>query len=176
MEVRLTEDECALADFVGARRQLAAESRGLRDAYGLDPAVARERHVEGCRAEIAFAKAANVYWTSPGAQADKGDVGRYEVRSTDRAGGSLILHPKDPDRVFVLVVAKTPVLFDVVGWIYASAGKAKRFWRDDVRHPAFFVPPRMLAPLERLPGRRWTLDDPGLPPLSQVAADRKLAA
>ena len=74
--------------------------------------------------------------------------GGISVRWTERRGGSLIIHPDDPAPYSVLVVGDTLDALLVPGYIPTELGKARRWWRDDVRHPAYFVPQSALYPLE----------------------------
>jgi len=43
------------------------------------------------------------------------------------------------------VVGRMPVL-RIVGWVIARDGQQRRYWRTDIRHPAYLVPQRDLEP------------------------------
>jgi len=120
----------------------------LPDSYGLPPEQRLIRHQQGARAEKAVALGMNLPWTpvvSDYREIGGNDVGTLGVRSTDRRHGCLILHPKDEDdRVFVLVLVETTPDFIIYGWVRGDEGKDQRYWRTDVRHPAYFVPQHAL--------------------------------
>jgi hypothetical protein len=109
-----------------------------------------QREVTGAIAEYAVAKVLDRHWSTAGKSHGRGDVGDLEVRATERTDGSLILHPSDPDDApFVLVVGCPPTL-GIAGWLRGGEGKVDRWWRTDVRSPAYFVPQSALRPLAEL--------------------------
>lgn len=161
MTVALTLDEARAAYRVGLERHAAARARGGTHLYGWnDPDPAKIRHAD-CVAAVAEALVAKTLgrpWLSAGLVPDDpraGDVaGGVHVRHTELERGSLILHESDVDElVGVLVVGVDPRALRVAGWITNADGKDARFWRDDVRHPAYFVPQRELAPIDELSSR-----------------------
>lgn len=154
MKVILTPEEMKLSAEIGRARNDASIGAGYKDTYGLSASTALQKHIEGARGECAAAKALGIKWQadvhSEGGGLNKSDVGKYEVRSTPRLGGSLILHDEDKDdRIYILVTGKDNVYF-VRGWIQCKDGKNKNYWRTDVRYPAYFVPQSALNPIMEL--------------------------
>jgi hypothetical protein len=92
---------------------------------------------------MAIAKALNRYWTPvrrKPSEIDSDVGGGFEVRSTGRANGCLILHDRDPDELrFILITGALPT-FEICGWCYAHEGKDSAYWRSDLSRPAYFVP------------------------------------
>lgn len=134
------------------RRTMAA----MRTAYHGIESSGREAwaaDITGALSEMAVSVGLKLPWNDPiraprqrNADGDR-DVGDFEVRSTTRERGSLILYPKDADDApFILVTGQLPT-FELRGWVYGHEGKQERFWRTDVRSPAFFVPQSALKPL-----------------------------
>jgi hypothetical protein len=132
----------------GAMRQIEALKRGRPHRYGTPPQDEWGVHVEACGAEMAVAKAYNLYWEPVARSPEKlaGDVADLQVRSTWRDNGRLILHdPKDAnDAVFVLVTGRLPT-FTVRGWITGANGKQQRYWDEGDGRPAYFVPQSALC-------------------------------
>lgn len=138
-----------MAANVGLMRNITAHRDGRQldkgrtdDAWG--------RHIEGALGEYAAAKHLNVCWTPSIGKLDTavGDVAGYQVRSTTRQNGSLIVHPADnDDHVFILVTLNlTKPEARVVGHITGRAAKHDRYWRADLNRPAFFIPQHALDP------------------------------
>jgi len=130
--VILSHPEIYIAAQVGIMRNVASCQRDL-------PPVGRsaEAHndaqwsmdINGAHAELAVAKAYNVYW-NPSVRIGKAtDVGRVQVRSTSRANGRLIKRPNDSDDdIFLLVHCKRPK-FQLIGWLYGREAKVERFYK-----------------------------------------------
>lgn len=147
MLVTLDKWEQLHATTIGAWRQLDNARRS--DAHGFT-GNGHDAHIDGALAELAVAKALNVYWS--GVRADPfdlpGDCGHLQVRSTRHRSGKLIVHPTDPDEcAFVLVIASPPSQFLLAGWAYAADAKSDRWWADPTgngRH-VYFVPQSALC-------------------------------
>jgi hypothetical protein len=81
------------------------------------------------------------------------DVGPYQVRTTTRDSGCLIVHPEDRSYdafVFARIAGEAEV--EVRGWMWGSEAQTLEYWRTQgVRHPAFFVPQHRLRTLDSLP-------------------------
>jgi hypothetical protein len=86
------------------------------------------------------------------------DTVPIEVKSTSRARGSLPIKADETrNRPYVLVIVEGHSA-RIAGWIMAQNGKQCRFWRDDVRYPAYFVPQAELYPISML---KAILEDDG---------------
>jgi hypothetical protein len=148
--------------------RLAAEERntydldvGRRPAHGAsgDPAEALQINVVGSTGEQAQAKVCGLgrYWSPRVGELDyEGDLGEgVQVRATALPYGCLIVYDTDSDdHVFYLVTGAPPEL-RARGWLFGYEAKLPRYWRSDVRSPAYFVPALYLHP-GRHPG--WTPD------------------
>lgn len=118
--VSLDEYELAHAAMAGCQRRIASLKRNRPQAYNAD-----ERKnfwqidIVGMIAEYAVAKAFDKHWQPATNQrlADlPGDVGRYQVRSTEHLGGHLFLHPQDKDAVYILAIVRDNRVL-LAGWI-----------------------------------------------------------
>lgn len=141
--VSLTDKEIAFARLKGTERQEDNERKGRRAAYSFRGNEER-LHQVGCLAELAVSKCLDLPWVpvidTNDLKSIKSDVGPYQVRSTNYHNGCLLLHDSDrDDDVFILVISGGEQ-FKLVGWISACDGKKAKFWREDVRHPCYFVP------------------------------------
>lgn len=149
MKVELTNAEVMLIAQAGAMRRLSAIRRSRVEPYGAPCGELWGLDIESCGAEYAAAKVLDCHW-QPYAENPHtlvGDVGEYQVRSTWRPDGRLILHDADADEsVFVLVTGRVPT-FVVVGFILGRDGKDERYLFDGDGRPAFFVPQPVLNPL-----------------------------
>lgn len=144
---------------LGVRRAHAARARHAAHRFGFDawcPDPAAQRHVDGmsAMAEWYVATTLGRPWTSQGLSPDApdaGDVaGGLSVRWTARPSGALIVHPDEPHTLRCVLVVNAAWPLRIVGWIPCARAQHPAYWRTDVRHPAFFVPQRALAPLDTL--------------------------
>lgn len=148
----LTWFEFFQAANVGVMRNMQARRLKRPDNHGKDIRDIEGGwgpHIEGACAECLVAKTLNIYWEAVWREIDKsrGDVGDYQVRSTIRENGCLLLHPENPDEAeYILVVGLAPKQ-RIVGKIRGSEGKKDEYWRTDTGRPAFFVPQAKLTPL-----------------------------
>jgi len=152
MRIDLTMPEVMQAAFVGIMRRVNALKSGWTDRYG-SPQNAWNIDIEGCCAELVVAKALDVFWQGYSRSPRKlpGDVGQWQVRSTWRENGRLIVHDEDNDAtVFVLVVGTAPS-YRIAGWIRAIDAKKKEFWDSGDGRNAYFVPQSSLNPWSQRP-------------------------
>lgn len=150
--VRVTLDsrEQLMAAMAGIMRRISAIRKGRKEPYGTPKADLWGNDIESSGAEAAVAKALNLYWTSVKEKVGPGDVGNFEVRSTNRADGSLIVHDRDPDDVPFILVRGTFPDYEIVGWMFGRDAKDEKYrFRGDGR-PAFFVPGTHLRDVEEL--------------------------
>lgn len=146
VEVVLEQDLIRRAARAGVERQLRNLARG--DAHGFN-GDGWGVHVEGAAGELAFATAHGLPWIDVADDFSTlpGDVGPFQVRTTARMNGSLIVHERDPDDApFVLVTGRVP-RFVLRGWLYGREAKDSRWWRTDTGRPAYFVPQSALRPI-----------------------------
>lgn len=142
MKVTLKRHELFLGAQAGIMRRLEALKHGRSDRYGPPPSDLWGLDIEACLAELAVAKAYNLYWErlARDPAALLGDVSALQVRSTRRDEGCLILHAEDDDRaVFVLVTGSAPTL-TIQGWTRGAEGKQEKWWKRGDGRPAYFVP------------------------------------
>lgn len=164
-EVTLTEWECRQAKAVGKWRTEESRKRNFSETAGAggasQPAAVMARFdLIGAGAEMAFAKWANVYWSfhvnsfAP----DTADVGRIEIRSSDKHHHNLIIRPWDAQdeakisRPYVFVTGDYPT-FRIHGWAIGREVMLEKYWRDlgNGREPCWIMPRRDLTPLFLLP-------------------------
>lgn len=141
--VALEAFELSRAATLGIQRQIHNLYTRKADKHACPTTEGFHSHILGACGELAVAKALGVYWPGVLGSFEVPDVGTIQVRTTDRPGGSLILHKDDPDNdPFVLVVGSNRE-FRIVGWLYGHEGKHDRFWRtEDVCSPAYFINPK----------------------------------
>lgn len=150
--IELTNHNLQTAGLVGVGRNI----KGLKNEgrYGCVTAtVGWQVHCDGACGEMALAKYLGVFWDGNMGNFKAADVGALQVRTTQRAAGSLILHPGDKDEdVFILVLSHNLPSFLLRGWIYGHEGKVQKWWRDGTEgRPAFFVPQSALHDMSTLP-------------------------
>lgn len=123
--VILDEYELAHAAMAGCQRRIASISKHRPQFYNAD-----ERKnfwqidIVGMIAEYAVAKALDKHWqpaTNKKLSDLPGDVGQYQVRSTEHRTGHLFLHPKDKNADYILAVVKDNRVL-LAGWIDWETG------------------------------------------------------
>lgn len=135
-------DEWDIVDAASkaVRRQAQNLTRGRKDAYGLKGAGWNE-HLVGALGEAAVAMFYNVHWSGAIGDITAKDVGRIQVRTRSEAWHNLILHDRDPDDDYFILVHYDAPKFHLLGWIKAIDGKKPEFWKDPAGgRPAFFIP------------------------------------
>jgi hypothetical protein len=135
----LTPYECDLAKFVGDQREDYNLAHGARNKNNFE-GDSRENHHQSCGAELAACKFFDYFWTGHIGDYKARDCGPFQVRQTWRELGSLILHPEDHDQHQHILVTGVMPDYWLTGWAWGFEGKLKKYWRTDVRNPAFFVP------------------------------------
>jgi hypothetical protein len=155
MIVELEWYEMDMAILVGNARTTSAWRNERRNIAGYKPRDLFDTNIKAAGAEIAVAKALNVYWDgSVGTFKTKADVGnKTEVRMTSMRVPKLIVRPGDKtERDYVLVldcwqVASKP-RFDILGWMQGHEAKQDKYLTDNGngRPPAYMVPvPELLG-------------------------------
>jgi hypothetical protein len=146
MNVRLETWEREWAEHVARKRNEA--NVGKQDAAHYDPARMEDNlvaAVASCVAELAVAKACNLYWDGSYWEAgrhrefsDRADVGRnVEVRRTRKAAGRLVIRARDVKRGRVMALAY-PVPPEFVEVVVVGTIAAERGWELGV--PADYSP------------------------------------
>lgn len=131
--VTLSEAEMLNAAIAGCQRQVISLRKGRVEAYGAsDRGNPWQINVQGAIAEMAFARMTRKNWV-PAIDGHltelEGDVGWYQIRSTYRTDGHLIVHPNDVDVApYVFAVVKEPRV-KFVGWLLGSEAKVVGEWR-----------------------------------------------
>ncbi len=150
MEIKLDWFEVFRCGSVGIMRRITALKNDKptrfdpRDPWGVD--------IEGACAELAVAKMLGRYWHAIVANPNglPGDAGEYQVRSTAHTNGQLVVYEHDPDEaMFVLVTGRAPLL-TIRGWLRGSLAKREKWWREQAKVPAYFVPQDELRSMEDL--------------------------
>jgi hypothetical protein len=121
--ITLTHDEIHLAAIAGVMRRIDSMKAGLTNRKQSDSSD-WDIDIDGACAELAVAKALNIFWFGHMRSFKGPDVGRLHVRSTRHAHGHLIIKDNDEEEgVYMLVINECPE-FRLVGGI--SAKRAKR--------------------------------------------------
>ena len=159
--ITLTWSEICLASHVATMRRVQNMKLGTARRYGDDDFDGVwQTDVISCMAEMGLAKHLDRFWSGAIGNYGAADVGlHHQVRSTEWAGGRLILHPDDSDAMpYVLArVRQNKVM--LVGWVYGHEGKRQDWWSAPQAHPnrvAFFVPNDELHDITELPSKALT--------------------
>ena len=157
MDIKLTLEDITLAAQVAQQRNSSQREAGRAD--GLVKGSSLGRDIQGAEAELAVSRALNLPWDGkwlPIPEWDQwkhhgNDVGKLEIRSTDRATGRLILHPSDKDHSpYLLVLSHARPVYKLIGWVYGADGKRNEYWRTNVPRPCYMVPQEELKAMEEL--------------------------
>lgn len=152
-EIELTQMEIFTAASAGVRRRMSAIRHGRIQPYGDPGENVWDIDIESAAAEMSVARAVDAFWTPVVRKPEEleGDCGAYQVRSTWRSNGRLIIHDEDlDDAVFIFVTGRIPT-FTICGWMFGWEAKDIRFWKEDAPRPAFFVPQDALSKMDDLP-------------------------
>lgn len=144
IEIALTIGERMTAAHAAGTRQMRSIDQGRADAHRFkgDGYVL---HLFGLLAEIAVARATNTYLDPFTEKPSRGpDVGKLHVRGTPLEDGCLLLHDTDPAGRYVLVIVTTSVC-RIIGYFDKTGPVDPRYFRADVRNPAYFVPQDVLT-------------------------------
>lgn len=166
IEVTLSAVEMLMASQAAAWRRISNITKARKAAHGFSNARnGWQADNEGALAEVAVAKALNLYW-SAGAFGAPDVGGKYDVRSTPCATGHLIVYPRDDnERAFILAIGADDK-WQIVGWLSARACKQEHFWTTHVfrgkpceptypgasklNDACYYVPQDALRPIESL--------------------------
>lgn len=143
--VQLTPADATLGRVIGLARLGQAIALNRPNTYGETPSIAQ--HVDGTRAELAFARMVGADlsewadYTSGDLRGLGPDVAGWEVRATRCQHGHLIIHPRDdPGSPFVLVLVDGRT-YRAAGWIFGIEARRDKWWRSlQPGRPAWCVP------------------------------------
>lgn len=151
--IRLEWYELEQAGIIGLQRQIEAFRKNLTPKLGY---WSWHSHIEGALAELAVAKALNIYWAGGVNTFGAADVGadiqvRLRKPKTPEELPALIVRPNDkPTDIYILVTGESPQ-FTVVGWISGLQAQNPEFLADyGGRGAAYFVPQHYLRSLHEL--------------------------
>jgi len=155
--VTLSDADMLNAVIVGARRRIKAYKLG-RPAYHVKadpgkPPPYWQIDLTGAIGELAVAKYLNLYWDMSIVEDVKqveGDVGRYQVRSTERPDGGLIIRDPDKQVPFILAIVTDNVV-RLPGWLWRSDAPYVGREFPSASAMAWLVPQRELYPITDLP-------------------------
>ena len=151
MEISLTPYEMMTAAQVGVMRQVQNLKNGRQDAYGATTFKGWQMHIEGAMGECAVAKALGLYWNGSIGNLSAADVGCIEVRTRSRHSYDLILHDRDNDDAFFILVTGANGRYKLRGYIRGHRGKDRKYWSDPAGgRPAYFVPQKELCDMDTL--------------------------
>lgn len=156
MELSLTDDEMAMAGWVGEERYRYARQTGRNPGLGPSSVTHNpELHIRGAECEYAASLMLNLSWRPTVGQLDALDVGGIcNVRSAIVPDHRLIVKPTDPDWVPFVLVIKQDRHFRLAGWIYAI--DAKKFpLLSGYGDPAHFVSQKDLRAIEPYTPLLW---------------------
>jgi len=153
MNVELTPKEMIVAATMGVMRQVENLKLGRRPAHGAGTSADWQKHIEGCLAEFAAAKALGLYPAGAATFRAPDLGGTLEVRSTQHPRGRLLVHPEDPDGHRYLLVAGENGSYEIAGWISGEDAKRSQWWDEPQKgRPAYCVPQSALRSVVKIRG------------------------
>lgn len=158
--VDLTWDEVEDAARVGLRRQLHSLEASRKDTAGAESENGYLYHIEGAIGEAAFAKGVGVEWDHSVDKFCVPDVAGVHVRTRSKDWYDLIIRPgrDDPSLPYALVTGSVSVNkrpeYKLWGWIYGHEAEERGSLQNyGGRGVAWFIPIRLLRPIETVPFR-----------------------
>ena len=142
MKIILTSGELMLAAIMGSTRQVRSITSGKQHRHGADKEKGFAMHITGAIGEMVVSKHLGIYYVGGGDVKAPDLTNGDKVRCTPMSDGCLILHPDDKPhaRYWLVTGSVNGTEFHVRGSIIAQDGMLDKYWRDDVREPAYFVP------------------------------------
>jgi len=155
MLVTLTWSEMMIAHVVAGQRIVLNAKRNVQPKFGAPTGAEGDAlHISSCRAEMAVAKAFNLYWSGSMGDYTAVDVGgKIEARSIVRQSHRLIMHKEDKDDLpFVVANVADAPRIKLCGWIMGRDGKQEQWWADpqNSNRWAYFIPQSALNRMDDL--------------------------
>lgn len=156
--VRLSRHELEVAAYVGLRRAVNATWQASAPRGGEQRLSVWQAHIEGAMGELAVARFLHAYWpASFDTYQSVDDLLGWEVRTTRRADGALIVRGTDSPRPGLRHVLVTlcpdpgpPVLW-IRGWLESAEARQPQWQVDPEPRPSWFVPIEALHPFAPMP-------------------------
>jgi hypothetical protein len=145
-KIELTNSQIIMASSAGVMRMIQFHARNGKPTHGLNrEQITWDIWIEGCLTEYALAKHLNLHWEGAGVVGG-GDVGKEEVRATDRHTNSLIIRDSDDDNKRYWLLTGRDGSYHVHGYMYARDAKQAKYLTDkgNGREKAYFVPQKDL--------------------------------
>ena len=98
-----------------------------------------QMHIEGALKELAAAKHFGLYFGGKGQRGDK-DFKEFEVRSTDKPHGRLLLRKTDNPNSFYILITGLNGAYKVHGGMYGHEAMVKDYWDAKMDRPCWAVP------------------------------------
>jgi len=145
VNVHLTCGELYAGALAGCLRQIENLSvDGAKPTRGLDTnELDWQMHVEGALKELAAAKHFGLYFGGKGQRGDK-DFKEFEVRSTDKPHGRLLVRKTDSPDSFYILVTGLNGNYTVHGGMYGHEAMVDEYWDKKMKRPCWAVPQRDL--------------------------------
>jgi hypothetical protein len=160
MIYHLSPEQIERAKTVARRRDQWYRANGKRK-YGQGNDRGDADNFLGAAGELAAAMVTGANWVAEHVEGGPDLITKtgatVEVRTAPKESHSLILHPSDQCSIAILVLGKVPRMW-VYGWCRIADFRIPAYWRTPekhgVRHEAFFVPQRVLTPMEETINRK----------------------
>lgn len=152
--VQLDHEQMNLCREMGQNRQGYADKRGLRP-YGYASA---SQHASGYMGELVMSIYSEVpmpsEWTWEADKRRGHDVAGYQVRTSAKPDGGLLIRPTDKDGLFVLILTHQRPVFYIVGWCSLQRAKVLGIWGNAPGGgKVLYVSQTLLTPFPNVRGR-----------------------
>lgn len=149
--IELSSLEVGAGVRTGGLRQYQALKMGKREAHGYKGNDGWQIQIEGALGEIAVAKFLNIYWDSSVNTWKTEDLKGIQVRTRSEHHYDLIIRKDDSEESLYILVTGRYGKYNIRGWMEGSKCKDPQ-WIQTYAHrePAFFVPQKVLNPMDNL--------------------------
>lgn len=147
--IDLTEKQLRDAVSVGTERQIRNLFNNRKPRYKCHPADDWKVHIQGALGEKVVSLYLGIPWDGNMDQLSLPDVGTFQVRATPWPDGHLIVHKKDSDDQFFILVTGINLRHTIRGYRRADQVKIQKYWGELKKgRPAFNVPQSDLHSIE----------------------------